>query len=94
MSLEIQSLSVVVPNKKCINNCAFCVSKMHKEEYKNQFEDNNRFFDLYLKDYKRRLMFARDNGCNTVMLTGDSEPQQNKEFLKLFGMINDSLPKM
>ncbi|MGB2578176.1 hypothetical protein AAIR98_000867 [Elusimicrobium simillimum] len=91
--MKIQSLSIVVPNKKCINNCAFCVSKMHTEDYKNQLEDNNRFFDLYIDDYKKRLLFARDNGCNTVILTGDTEPQQNKEFLKLFGTLNDSLPQ-
>lgn len=34
--MKIQSLSVVVPNQKCINNCAFCVSKMHTEDYTNQ----------------------------------------------------------
>lgn len=85
--MKIQSLSVVVPNKKCINNCAFCVSKMHCDAYKNQMDDNMPFFDLYLKDYIKRLEFARDNGCNTVMLTGNSEPQQNRKFLTYFGMF-------
>lgn len=85
--MKIQSLSVVVPNKKCINNCAFCVSKMHCDAYKNQMDDNLPFFDLYLKDYIKRLEFARDNGCNTVMLTGNSEPQQNRKFLTYFGMF-------
>ena len=50
-------------------------------------DDNLPFFDLYLKDYLKRLEFARDNGCNTVMLTGDSEPQQNRKFLTYFGMF-------
>lgn len=85
--MKIQSLSVVVPNPKCINNCAFCVSKMHCDTYTNQMDDNKPFFDLYLKDYIRRLEFARDNGCNTVMLTGNSEPQQNRKFLTYFGMF-------
>ena len=70
--MKIQSLSVVVPNKKCINDCQFCVSKMHTDQYKNQMDDNLPFFDLYLKDYLERLEFARHNGCNTVMLTGNS----------------------
>lgn len=85
--MKIQSLSVVVPNHRCINNCAFCVSKMHCDRYKDQMDDNLPFFDLYLKDYIKRLEFARDNGCNTVMLTGNSEPQQNRKFLTYFGML-------
>ena len=36
----IQSLSIVVPNRKCINNCAFCVSKMYPDEYRNQMDEN------------------------------------------------------
>lgn len=85
--MKIQSLSVVVPNAKCVNNCAFCVSKMHCDVYKNQMDDNLPFFDLYMADYIKRLEFARDNGCNTVMLTGNSEPQQNRKFLTYFGMF-------
>lgn len=85
--MRIQSLSIVVPNPKCVNNCAFCVSKMHCDAYKNQMDDNLPFFDLYLNDYLRRLEFARDNGCNTVILTGNSEPQQNRKFLTYFGMF-------
>ena len=53
----------------------------------NQMDDNLPFFDLYLKDYLERLEFARHNGCNTVMLTGNSEPQQNRKFLTYFGMF-------
>ena len=89
--MNIQSLSIVVPNKKCINNCRFCVSRMKVEEYPDQMTEKSQFFDLYLKDYKKRMEFARDNGCNTVMLTGNSEPQQNKSFLRTFSMINESL---
>lgn len=85
---NIQSLSVVVPNKKCINNCRFCVSNMSESEYENMITGKNLYFDLYMDDYIKRLKYARDNGCDTVMLTGDSEPQQNWEFLKLFGIFN------
>lgn len=85
--MKIQSLSVVVPNAACVNNCAFCVSRMHCDNFKNQMDDNLPFFDLYLKDYLKRLEFSRDNGCNTVMLTGNSEPQQNRKFLTYFGMF-------
>lgn len=89
--MKIQSLSVVVPAKKCINSCKFCVSKMHESEYENMISSNNLYYDLYKKDFINRLEFARDNGCNTVMLTGDCEPLQNKTFLKEFGNYNQSL---
>lgn len=85
--MKAQSLSVVVPNQKCINDCAFCVSKMSDDRYKNQMDDNLPFFDLYVKDYLKRLEFAQRNGCNTIMLTGDSEPQQNRKFLTYFGLF-------
>lgn len=87
----IQSLSVVVP-ASCPNNCAFCVSHMHREDYINQIEKNRRFTELYTKDYKKRLLFARDNGCNTVMLTGNGEPLMNQNFLEKFALWNESLP--
>ena len=89
----VQSLSIVVPNKACINNCEFCVSKMHVEDYKNQLDYNLPFYDLYIKDYIKRMEYARDNGCNTVMLTGNSEPQQNRQFLMMFGLVNMALEK-
>lgn len=91
--MKIQSLSVVVPTKKCINNCKFCCAQMHDEIYKNQLDENLPFYDLYLKDYLKRLEFARDNGCNTVMLTGNGEPQQNRQFLMVFGLLNQILQK-
>lgn len=90
--MRIQSLSIVVPNKRCVNSCDFCVSRMHGEDYPNMLDENLPFYDLYKRDYVRRLEFARDNGCNTVMLTGDSEPQQNRSFLQRFGDMNAELP--
>jgi hypothetical protein len=61
---------------------------MHADEYKNNFNENLPFYDLYLRDYIKRLEFARDNGCNNVMITGSSEPQQNRHFLMTFGLLN------
>jgi len=91
--MKIQSLSICVPAKKCINNCKFCCVKMHESEYKDQITGNLRFTDLYEEDYIKRMEFARDNGCNTCMLTGDVEPQQNVPFLKAFGTMNHKLEK-
>lgn len=91
--MVIQSLSVVVPAKRCINRCEFCVACMRDEPYADQLDENNRFYDLYIRDYAKRLEFARDNGCNTALLTGNCEPQQNREFLKMFALVNQGLSK-
>lgn len=91
--MNIQSLSIVVPNRGCINNCRFCVSRMHCEDIPFNIDINNSDFETYQQDYIKRLAFARDNGCNTVMLTGSSEPQQNKQFLQYFSEMNSGLEK-
>lgn len=89
--MVIQSLSIVVPNKNCVNDCKFCVSKMHCDSYPNNIDENLPYFGLQVDNYMKRLAFARDNGCNTVMLTGTSEPQQNRKFLAYFGMMQRML---
>jgi len=90
--MRIQSLSIVVPNNKCVNNCKFCVSQMVEEQYEDMLHKDNLYWNLYRKDYIKRLEFARDNGCNTVMITGNSEPQQNKEFLRMLGtMVSEGM---
>lgn len=92
--MQIQSLSIVVPTEKCVNDCAFCVSKQHSEDYgQNRMAFNNPEIHKAIEDYKKRLAYARDNNCNAVMLTGDAEPTQNRAFLTLFGLLNESLSK-
>jgi hypothetical protein len=89
--MEIQTLSLVVPGG-CPNRCRFCVSALHGgEEYRNQIEKNRRFKDLYRRDYLHRLAFARDNGCNTMILTGDGEPICNPDFLEDVATWNQML---
>lgn len=88
--MNIQSISVCVPAKRCINDCKFCCSKMHAADYEDRFTKLNTYDD-YIKDMRKRLEYARQNGCNTCMLTGNNEPQQNKEFLRIFAEINRSL---
>lgn len=85
--MKIQSLSIAVPAKKCINNCEFCVSKMHCDDYLNRIDSSNADFPIAVNEYLARLNYARDNGCNAVMLTGNCEPQQNHNFLKTLGFI-------
>ena len=37
--MNIQSLSVCVPARRCINDCVFCCSKMHEADYEDCFTD-------------------------------------------------------
>jgi uncharacterized Fe-S cluster-containing radical SAM superfamily enzyme len=100
--MNIQSLSIVVPTKnKCINNCKFCVSRTHTNPYIDNVSkclSKRGKFDVMIdtdsieyKDYFNRLQFARDNGCNVVILTGTGEPTQNFNFLKFFSVTNSKL---
>jgi len=99
--MNIQSLSIVVPtNNKCVNHCQFCVSRTHTNPYVDKI---NKVVHKYIegselikssieyKDYFNRLQFARDNGCNVVVLTGTGEPVQNKDFLDFFSEMNSKL---
>lgn len=70
--MNIQSISVVVPTKGCVNDCKFCVSRMHENDYPDIFDD----FEI-----TKRLKFAVRNGVNTLVITGSGEPLQNKQFL-------------
>ena len=82
--MNIQSLSISVPTNTCVNDCKFCVSKMHNNDYKSMY--------FVESDYRKRLKFARDNGCNTLIITGTGEPLQNKNFLSNIAKINNELP--
>lgn len=88
--MNIQSLSVCVPSARCINNCKFCCSKMHPAEYENRFL-NPAQYSVFTRDMRIRLEYARENGCNTCILTGNNEPQQNREFLRVFSELNSTL---
>lgn len=84
--MSIQSLSIVVPGKKCINNCKFCVSRTHEDiVYKDRITGSFGEYGspAYLR-YQKALRYAKDLGCTTVMLTGECEPQQNMAFVKNF----------
>ena len=88
MKRNAQSLSICVPGKKCVNRCKFCVSCMHTDIYKNQMDENLPFYDLYFEDYVRRMVFAKENDANIMMITGDIEPLQNRHFLQTLAIIN------
>ena len=66
--MEIQSASIAVPGG-CLNACKFCVAHMHENQYPNRLHNSsNESYNFYLSEYKKRLEFVRDNGCNTIIL--------------------------
>lgn len=80
--MDIQSISVVIPTKMCVNNCPFCVSKMHDNEHKYSSFDKMKIL--------KRLKYAENNGVNNLILTGTGEALQNKKFLELLlGFLNE-----
>lgn len=88
--MNIQSLSIVVPTGKCWNHCAFCVSHMHHEDYGTCILHNNQPIP---RSYLDRMEFVRDEGCNSMILTGTAEPQQNLEFIFKLLDCNKNLRK-
>lgn len=64
---------------------------MRNDNYKNKLDEELPLYSIYYNEYIKRLEFARDNGCNIAMLTGNGEPLANKSFLKLFGIMNKNL---
>ncbi len=92
--MKIQSLSIHVPTSGCVNKCKFCVAEQHKYNFSNLITKSlSELKVLYKNDYLKRMEFARDNGCNTVMLTADGEVLMNEDFLTTFGEMNKTLER-
>ena len=72
----MKSLQVLTPNKKCIFNCPFCISKTH--------EHNNSFVNNYDNNYKvweeNFIKILKDyEDLKNIVITGTSEPMQDKK---------------
>ena len=74
--MKVQSLSINIPTNGCLNRCKFCVSRLHGH---NQYEYGGVDFD---RDLRTRLQYAREEGCNTVILTGQGEVLQSVNSVK------------
>ena len=70
--MNIQTISIVVPTKGCVNKCPFCVSRMHESCYENKWNE---------EQMSKRIKYAVMNGVNTCILTGTGEAMQNGAFL-------------
>ncbi len=96
----IQTMSIVVPTKnRCVNDCEFCVSKTHTNEYADRFKDKDSSeFLLYKSDLRRRFNYAKLHNIDTIILTGTGEALQNIPFLLMVDSIlkemNDPFPRI
>lgn len=90
--MKIQSFSVVVPSERCVNECPFCVSRMvNSNTYPNLMDINHPHYDINVREFLKRMRYVSDNGCQTMMLTGTAEPQQNKPFLTTLALLHNQL---
>lgn len=89
--MKIQSISIVVPTKRCVNNCKFCVSKMH-----DAIEGTNDGFNKF--EISKRIKYAQVNNITSCIITGTGEPLQNREYLvklkELFNEMNHPFPNV
>jgi MoaA/NifB/PqqE/SkfB family radical SAM enzyme len=72
--------------EKSIKNTRISGTKLDINNFIENIENT-----IEYKDYFNRLQYARDNGCNVVVLTGTGEPIQNPDFLDFFCKINNTL---
>lgn len=93
MQEVIQSLSICCPAKKCINHCETCTARQHDNPYVDKFNGSRCQTFEYWNDVIKRMQYAQDKGCTTVMLTGSVEPQQNRRWLEGLYLAMKSLPK-
>lgn len=73
--MNIQTISIVVPTKGCVNKCKFCVSRMR--------EHPNHELKVDIEQLKKRIKYAVMNNVNTCILTGTGEALQNTNFLNV-----------
>ena len=89
--MKIQSLSIVVPTNGCVNDCPFCVSKMHAHIN----NDNSNITD---ESITKRLKYAQLNGITTCIITGTGEPLQNRDYLlkiaRIFSNMDHPFPNV
>ena len=74
-----------------MNNCKFCVSRMRDDEsiFGKEIVSTTNVPQSYIE----RIKYVRDTGCDNMIITGTTEPQQNMPFIDKLLFINWQLPK-
>lgn len=94
--MAIQSLSICCPSAtgKCINHCKTCTARQHTNPYENKYDSRCKVDTFqYWEDVKKRMEYALRMGCQTLMLTGSNEPQQNRRWIETLYHVMQSLPE-
>lgn len=87
---RFQSLSIDVPGM-CPNACKYCVSAMHSEDLWETAK-SKADFEEFRQRYIERLSWAKDEGTDTLILTGWlSDPIVNDWFLEFMASVNEEL---
>lgn len=88
------ALQIVVPGT-CPNRCHFCVSLLHDQSmYPNRKVERQEPGSQGRIAYRRRLAYARDEGCDTLIYTGVyNEALFNPTFMKMVAEENRALHK-
>lgn len=76
---------MLTPNKKCIFNCPFCISKTHKHNnlFLNNYENNH---NVWKENLTKTIKNNQD--LKTVVITGTNEPMQDlKCVYEIFDII-------
>ena len=90
--MNIQSLSIMAPcGGHCMNNCKFCVSRMRDDE--SIFGKEIISATNIPQSYIDRIKYVRDAGCDNMIITGTTEPQQNMPFINALLTINSKLDR-
>lgn len=73
MTTNIRSIQLVVPSKRCINNCKFCIAKL----------TGNRVREYQSRKVFEAIIEAREHS-DTITLTGNTDPMQNMKIVKYY----------
>ena len=92
--MKIQSASLDIPGS-CPNQCKFCVSEIwhnQSDMLNNVFKfDTPAIEDWVRRAFTERLLYLKQLGVNTLVLTGTaSEPLFNEKYIKFFHEVNQS----
>ena len=72
--MDIQSLSIVVPGTKCINNCKFCVSRTHEDIiYDDYINDLIPDLERVVIDTHNLTIVGNANNYTTALSVGECD---------------------
>lgn len=84
----MNTLTTYIPGR---NNYSFGFLPPYEGEKVYSIENDIKNRNLNLISYKDRMEFAREQGCNTLLIRGYGEPLLNKTYLEMVTTLNKQL---